>query len=225
MRHSPAPDSHDLQRRPVDRLLTALSGHRRGGRRARAVRRMAAVALLVGAAVLATAGPSPAARGGTVVQVASRDLPAGATLQPPDLRTSAIPSPPDGALPATPAPIGRVLAAPVRQGEILTDVRLLDSGGPRPGPGRVAVPVRPDDAGTVSLLQPGMRVAVIGVQADGTARTLTGDAVVLWVPDAGTDTGVVAQHEGRLVVLSVPKAVADAVAATAITGSIGIRFA
>jgi len=221
MRHAPVPDAHDLQRRPVDRLLTALARYRRGGRRMRTLRRVAALGLLIAAGVLATAGPSPAADG-TAVQVVSHDLPAGATVRPADLLTTVLRAPPDGALPAEQSPIGRVLAAPVRRGEVLTDVRLLGPGGPRPGPGRAAVPVRPADSATVDLLRAGMRVAVIGVQADGTVRTLTTDAVVLQVPPAQTGAG---PNGGRLVVLSVPEKVADAIAATAITGTIGLRFA
>ena len=86
------------------------------------------------------------------------------------------------------------------------------------------VPVRPDDAATVALLRPGMRVAVIGVGADGAAHTLTDDAVVLWIPsdDGGS---VTTARAGRLVVLSVPDAVADPIAAMGITGAIGLRFA
>jgi len=221
MRHAPAPDAHDLQRGPVDRLLTALARYRRGGRRMRTLRRVAALGLLIAAGVLATARPSPASDG-TAVQVVSRDLDAGATLQSNDLRTTVLRAPPDGALPGDHPPTGRVLAAPVRRGEVLTDVRLLGPDGPRPGPGRAAVPVRPADSATVDLLHAGMRVAVIGVQADGTVRTLTTDAVVLRVPPAATGVG---QNGDRLVVLSVPTGVADAIAATAITGTIGLRFA
>ncbi len=224
MRHSPAPDAHDLQRRPVDRLLTAIARHRRGGRRARTMRRLAALGLLIAAGVLATASRAPATEGAVAVQVAARDLPAGATLAAGDLRTVAVAQPPDGVLPGMASPTGRVLAAPVRRGEILTDVRLLGDQGPRAGPGRAAVPVRPDDAGTVGLLQPGMRVAVIGVDPDGAVRTLTTDAVVLWVPAPAGDSRAGA-GDGRLVVLSVPTRVADAIAATAITGAIGLRFA
>lgn len=224
MRHAPAPDSRALQPRLPDRLLSALGRYRRGGRRVRTIRRIAAVLLLVGAGVVATAGPSPGSAGGTAVAVVARDLPAGATLRASDLRSTAMRSPPDGAIDARPPPTGRVLAGPIRRGEVLTDVRLLDASGPRPGPGRAAVPVRPDDPGTVALLTPGMRVAVIGVDRDGTARTLTDDAVVLWIPDTeSTATGT--GGGGRLVVLSVPQSVADAIAATAITGAIGLRFA
>lgn len=222
MRHTPAPGAADLQRRPADRLLTAIARHRRGGRRVRALRRIAALLLLLAAAVVATAGPAPPGDG-TAVPVAARDLPAGATLGASDVRTAVVRSPPDGALTGR-VPAGQVLAGPVRRGEILTDARLLTGGGPRPGPGRAAVPIRPDDAGTVALLRPGMRVAVIGVGADGVAHTLTDDAVVLWVPPEDGVTGAAARA-GRLVVLSVPAEAADRIAAVGITGSIGVRFA
>src|SRR5699024_6265913 len=135
--------------------------------------------------------------------------------------------PPAGAQRDPAALRGQVVSGPVRRGEILTDVRLVGDHGPSPGPGRSAVPVRPHDPDTVALLTTGMRVSVIGVAADGTAHTLTDDALVLSIPPSDPDTGVGAGRadHGRLVVLSVPDAAADSVATMAITGAIGLRFA
>jgi Flp pilus assembly protein CpaB len=219
---SPPPDTRGLQRRLPDRVMVALGRHRMGGRRARTARRVAALLLLASAGVLAAAQPSPAGSGVPVL-AAARDLPAGATLAPGDLATTALAAPPNGALAAGSAAAGRGLSGPVRRGEVLTDVRLLGADGPQPGPGRVAVPIRPDDPGMVDLLSPGMRVAIIGVGSDGAAQTLTDDAVVLWIP--ASDAGAAPAGRGRLVVLAVPTAVADRVAAVAITGSVGLRFA
>ncbi len=222
MRHDAVPGASDLQHRLPERLFIALSRYRRGGRRTRTVRRIAALVLLVAAGAMATTSPSPAAAG-THVLVAARDLATGSILAAGDLRTVAVRAPPDGALQKDDPPLGQVLAAPVRKGEIITDVRLLTGDGPLAGPGRSAVPVRPDDPDAVALLRPGMRVAAIGVDTDGVAHTLTDDAIVLWVP-APEDASGGAAHGGRLVVLSVPESAADRVAAMAITGAIGIRF-
>ena len=153
---------------------------------------------------------------------ASRDLAAGAVLGPGDVTVSAVAHPPSGAL-AGGYPIdGRAVAGAVRSGEILTNVRLVAPQGPDPGPGRVAVPVHPGDPDTVALLAPGMRVAVIGVDASGAARTLTDDAIVLAVP---TDSPSGTARDGPLVVLGVPAKVADAVTAIGLTGQIAVRFA
>lgn len=203
-----------------------LGRYRRGGRRARAVRRALALALLMAAAALALAQP-PTPSPGIAVTAAAHDLGTGATLHAADLTTTRVTDPPDGALSDPEALQGRVLSGPVRRGEILTDVRLVGEDGPSPGPGRSAVPVRPHDPDTVALLTTGMRVSVIGVSADGTARALTDDALVLSIPPAAPAAGVDGGHSehGRLVVLSVPDAAADSVATVAITGTIGLRFA
>ncbi len=219
-----AVDARDLQRRMPDRVLTALRRYRRGGRRVRALRRTVAVVLLLLAAGFASIRPeSPG--DGTAVVVAARDLDIGAVLAASDLRTERIPDPPDGAVHASADTVGRMLASPVRRGEILTDVRLLDQAGPRAGPGRVAVPARLGDADVVELLRPGMHVAMVSVPRDGTAaaRSLTDDAVVLSVADAATGT-LSAQNRGRIVVFAVPSTAADAVAAAGLTGAIALRF-
>jgi Flp pilus assembly protein CpaB len=223
-----AVDARDLQRRMPDRVLTALRRYRRGGRRARALRRVAAVFLMLLAAGFASIRPSSPGDG-TAIVVAARDLDIGVVLAAADLSLQAVADPPDGAVRAsnggTAGTVGRTLASPVRSGEILTDVRLLGQAGPRAGPGRVAVPARLGDADVVELLRPGMHVALVSVPRDGTApaRSFTDDAVVLSVADAATGA-LSAQNQGRIVVFAVPSAAADAVAAAGLTGAIALRF-
>lgn len=103
-------------------------------------------------------GPPPSVR----VLAAARDLPAGTTLSPSDLRPVALPpaSVPSGALRAD--AVGRVIAGPMRQGEPLTDVRVLgDALLHGYGPGKVATPVRIADPDAVRLLHPGDRIDVL----------------------------------------------------------------
>ena len=148
------------------------------------------------------------------------DLPAGSTLGAADLTTLMLTAVPDGALRAPPQAVGHLLSAPVRRGEVLTDVRLLSATGPSPGPGRVAVPIRPTDPGTVDLLTPGVHVAVLSVAENGVATLLAADAVVLDIPPTSKS-----DPAKRLVVLSVPRTVADRVTAASVTGVIAMRFA
>ena len=149
---------------------------------------------------------------------ASRDLPIGATLTATDVGTVRLIAPPDGAL--TPArAVGTVLSGPVRRGEVLTDARLVPAGGPRPGAGRIAVPIRPADPGTVDLLSAGMHVAVLSVDDDGRATVLAVDAVVLSIPPPPKS-----EPGRRLVVLAVPPATADRVTAISLHGSLALRF-
>ncbi|TDE32768.1 SAF domain-containing protein, partial [Actinomadura sp. 6K520] len=102
-------------------------------------------------------GPPPSVR----VLTAARDLPAGTTLTASDLRrvdlpTAAVPS---GVLRSG---TGRVLATPVREGEPLTDTRVVGDGLLRGyGTGTVATPVRMADADAVRLLHPGDRIDVL----------------------------------------------------------------
>lgn len=206
-----------LQPHWPDRLATLARSRRRGGRRGRLLRRAVAVALLVAAGVLALAGQRPAAAG-TAVAAAVRDLPIGATLTAADVVTLRVAAPPDGALTAAQA-VGAVLSGPTRRGEVLTDARLVPPGGPRPGAGRIAVPIRPADPGTVDLLSAGMHVAVLSVDDDGRATVLAPDAVVLSIPAPSKS-----EPGRRLVVLGVPPAAADRVTAISLHGSLALRF-
>ena len=211
----------DLQSSLPDRLRQRWADRRRGGRWPRNLRRVAASALVLTAALLLLTPPRPAP--GRPVVVLTGDLPVGAVLQPADLATTPLLEPPDGALADTGPAVGRILAGAARRGEVLTDVRLVDPIGPQPGPGRVAVPIRPADATVIDLLRPGMHVAVVSVTADGTATALVPDAVVLLVGTTEGSSGGRRDHDPP-VVLAVPQDSADQVVAAALTGTVALRF-
>src|SRR5262245_43322414 len=133
------------------RLATLL----RPVRRAVLARRRLLAALLTAVAVasgLHAATAAPPAR--VQVLVAAHDLPSGAVLAVGDLRTVGFSpgSVPDGAV-ADPA--GRTLAAPLRAGEPVTDVRLVGPSLTDGYPGLSAVPVRLPDAAMADLLTVG----------------------------------------------------------------------
>ncbi len=179
---------------------------------------MLALALVVAAGIVAL-GPRRDAEAGSPVLLLTRDLPIGATIADGDLEPARRAAVPDGAIADPATAIGKVLAGPARRGEVLTDVRLTATEGPDPGPGRVAVPVRPADPAIVDLLAAGMHVAVIAVAEDGSADLLAPDAVVLSIAKES------ARGRGdRPVVLAVPAESADRIAATALTGTIAVRF-
>lgn len=207
----------DLRPTPLDRVRQRWADRRRGGRWPRNLRRLLAAALVLTAAALLLLPTPPVA--GTPVLVLTRDLPIGAVLLASDVTTTAVLRPPDGAL-TDPGPVaGRVLSGAARRGEVLTDVRLVDPIGPAPGPGRVAVPIRPADATVIDLLRPGMHVAVVAVDDAGGATALVADAVVLLVGDA-----TARRDEQAPVVLAVPQDSADQVVAAALTGTLALRF-
>jgi len=181
------------------------------------LRRAAAVGLVVVAGVVALTPPASPA-GEPLVAVA-RDLPIGAQIEADDVQIVHDATAPDGAIRDPATALGRILAGPARRGEIITDVRLADPVGPDPGPGRVAVPVRPADPAIVDLLGPGMHVAVVVVSETGDASVLAGDAVVLLVA-ARSDRG----NSDRPIVLAVPEESADQIVASALTGTVALRF-
>lgn len=207
----------DLQPKWPDRTADFVRGLGPAGRRVRVIRRLTALALLLLAGVLALAqqrAPQP----GRPVVALTRDLPVGSHLQDSDLTVLHLPTVPDGAVSAVDQAAGRVLAGPARRGEIITDLRLVTNSGPDPGPGRVAVPIRPADPATLALLAPGMHVAVIEIGEKGAATTITTEAVVLALPPP------VEAKTPALAVLAVPTKTADRVAGASAAGLLTLRF-
>ncbi|MFI6534871.1 flagellar biosynthesis protein FlgA [Nonomuraea sp. NPDC050547] len=121
---------------------------------------------------------------GTPVVVAARDLTPG-TLRPGDLRLAPLNAPPDGALRAPPA--SGVLAAPMRRGEPLTDVRPLHPV--RLAPGLVAAPVRIADPDAAKLIEPGSTIGVLAAWESQSAQLVADDVTVLSTPRTEDDQG------------------------------------
>lgn len=215
-----------LQRGPLRPILQAVAWHRR-----LVAALLAALATLVGLSALRPEPPPTS----PVVTVA-RDLPAGTRLTTADVRQVSMPAgtAPDGALRSSSAAAGRVLAAPARRGEPLTDVRLL---GPRLasayGPHQVIVPVRLADAGVLELVQVGARVDVLAAettqeQAYEPARTLVRSARVVSLParkqEASSPLAATPLDpgDGGLLLLAVPPAAAPHLARAAVTARLSL---
>jgi Flp pilus assembly protein CpaB len=196
--------------------LPALSRAYRRLRRTVLARRRSLAALCAALAVLTAVQanarpPAPT----TTVLVAAHDLPAGVPVDRADLaarefRPGSVPS---GTVTAAEA-VGRTTVGPIREGEPVTDVRLLRGSLLDGYPGMVAAPVRIGDAGAVRLLRVGDRVDVLAADPRaGTAKVLTTDAPVIAVPRDSRDAlGVVT---GALVVLAVSDATARTFAGAA----------
>ena len=94
-----------------------------------------------------------------------------------------------------------MLAAPLRRGEPVTDVRLVGPGLADGHPGVTAVPVRLPDAGMVDLLAAGDRIDLVAADPQGAgARVVAVGVPVLAVPGAASEPaggGVT----GRLIVV------------------------
>ena len=182
---------------------------------------LAGLALYLSLSALAPEHPPTRA-----VWTAARDLAGGAPLRAGDLVLSRLPLAvvPAGALLPDSTVVGRLLAAPVRRGEPLTDVRLL---GPSllvalGHPGQVAVPLRLADGGAAAALaRPGEVVDVLAVGALDEASASTAPSVVasavtvLAVPARDGSSGADGGSDAGLVVVAVSPAQAVALASAA----------
>ncbi|MGW4476449.1 Flp pilus assembly protein CpaB [Nonomuraea sp. NPDC004354] len=148
----------------------------------------AALAALSLACALTVLRPGPGPT--TTVLVATKDLKPG-TLHQGDLQPAHLPAAavPDGAL--STGAVGRTLAAPMRRGEPLTDVRLVNPAllATLP-PGTVAMPVRIADPDAVRLLSPGDAIGVLAAWDSGqVAQTVAERVPVITIPAAESDSG------------------------------------
>ena len=172
-------------------------------------------ALAVVAAIQAARPAPPPTR---VVLTAATDLRAGDVLSPDDVAlVEAAPElVPDGTLDPSEPPFGRALAGPVRAGEPLTDVRLVQ-GELLAGfePGTVLATVRVFDPAAAVHLEPGDQVDVVGSDPRGglTASVIAPDVTVV-IPPAADDA--ITLGDGAPVVVAVDEPTALALADAAV---------
>lgn len=176
------------------------------------------------ASALGTLRPGP---GDTVaVQVAARDLPAGTRLSAADVTTVDFPTAlaPAGGV----DPVGSLLAGPMRAGEPIVDLRLVDSEliATFSQQGLAVVPVRIPDAAAVGLLDAGDRVDLVATDpTSGQSESVASDVTVVSVP-AATDTSDAGLGlGGRLVVLAVPVAEVTQVTSAAVRAYLSVVLA
>lgn len=209
---------------PLDRLRTLLRGS--GWPRTMALRRLVAVALVVLAGALALRPAGARETDQTDVVVAAKDMAPGSRLSPADLAIRRLPAAvvPSGALTRRAAAVGRVLAAPIRTGEPLTDVRLVgaaDTALTTGDPNAATVPVRLADPDVADLLRPGIRVDVVTLDPDHQSDpVLAENATVVTVRDTTTPTSAITATDqnqtGRLVLVALPKQFATRLAAASL---------
>jgi Flp pilus assembly protein CpaB len=207
-----APGRRTRARRAVRRLVLA--------RR----RPLAAVCLALAVVTgVQAARPSPPPT--VEVAVAARDLVSGTVLGADDLVVRHYPAAvaPVGSVPDA---VGRTLAAPVRAGEPITDVRLVSPSLAAGYPGRVLMPVRIADADVVALLRVGDQVDVVAADPRrGEASAVAVDVPVVALP-TGADGGAAddggAALSGRLVVVAVFPEDVDHIAGASATDLLGL---
>jgi pilus assembly protein CpaB len=175
------------------------------------------------AIVVARLSPKPAPT--TAIVAAARDLPAGAVLRAADLRTIALPpaAVPLGATTEVAALVGSQLSGPLRRGEPLTDVRLIDGVLSRPAIGQVSAPVRLADSQAAQLLQPGQRIDVLA------ASTAVGDAGSPGSASAGAGSGsgsaIATVVAADVMVIAIPVASAPSGGGAQVDSGVGVEGA
>jgi Flp pilus assembly protein CpaB len=211
------PDTHA---RPFSERRARL---RRSVRRLVLSRRRPLAALCAAVAVLGVihvARPAPPAT--VAVTVAAHDLPSGTLLTANDLAVRRYPA---GDVPtgAGPPAVGRTLAAPMRAGEPVTDVRLVSPSLVSGYPGRVAMPVRIADADAVGLLRAGDEVDLLAADPrSGRASYVAVHVPVVALPASSGQDGATAGLTGRLVVMAVSPSDVDTIAGAAATDLLSV---
>jgi Flp pilus assembly protein CpaB len=203
------PSTADLVRSPL-RARRWVRLHRRG-----LAGLLAAAATLVGVRLVQAPPPST-----VEVWTAAHDLRAGQVLRQGDLRaTGFVPdSVPERVVTDPTRLVGRTVAAPVRTGEPLTDLRVLGEPLVASYPGRVATPVRLADSEVVDLLRVGDAVDLVAAdpQGEAPARVVSSGARVLTLPAVTSEASGVGLP-GRLVLFAVRTPDAPDIAAAGVS--------
>ncbi len=197
------------------RALTSLR------RRVRAHRRPLAAVCAAAAVVVAVQAARPEPGPTLSVLVATGPVASGSRITPDDVEVVAIPADlvPDGALRAHDETHGRVVAAPLPRGGVLTDLSFVGpgllEGYPR---GTALVSVRVADAATVGPVRVGDSVDVVGTDPRGAAapRVLARRAQVAALPGEEGD------DDQAVLVLAVDAEIARTLSGAAVTWHLAV---
>lgn len=145
----------------------------------------------------------------------------GAVVRPADVevREVLVADVPEGATRDPAEVVGRRVAAPVAEGQVLTPLILVPTRAAG-APGRVIAPLRLVDADVVSLLRPGEVVDVVATDQQAATASVVASAVrVVAIPAVAEPDGA---QSGALVLVEVPRDEATALARAAIGGPLTI---
>ncbi len=201
------------RRRPVHALARAASRHRR-----KLAVLAAVAAVLTGVSAAAPEGPAMI----SVVKAKSR-LPAGTVVSTSDLVLDRVAAAdvPEGVLTDPLTLVGKTLAAPVAENQMMTPLAATDVRTSVPY-GHVIAPLRLVDTALVALLRPGDLVDVIAADAQaGQAAVVAAGARVVTIPQV-PDEWVRSGPEGALVLIDVDAHTASVVAHAAASATLSI---
>lgn len=168
--------------------------------------RRALAALAAGlAALTALSALRPAPPPTETVVVAARDLPSGTRLGSHDIGSVDLPvdAVPDGAYVPGQAPVGRLVAAPLRRGQPLTDTGVVGPGLAAGLPGGQVLTSVSVPAATALLVRPGDQVDVVAGGAGATSATVIAEtATVVAVPRGPTASQSGSQGQALLLAVN-----------------------
>jgi pilus assembly protein CpaB len=210
----PMPPVTGRRRRPLQALARAASWHRRK------LAVIAAIAsVLTGLSAAAPEGPAM-----TTVVKAKSQLPGGLLLSASDLVLDRVVASdvPEGTLTDANELVGKTLAAPVAQNQMMT---LLTTTAARISvpPGHVIAPLRLGDSALTALLRPGDVVDVVAANPEGDvpATVVASNVRVVTVPEAPNDRAGPGP-DGGLVLIDVDSPTAAIIAQTAASGTLSV---
>ena len=162
------------------------------------------LAAAVVASTVAAARPAPAPTVRAVVVTA--DLPTGHVLSAGDVSTLDVPPEllPTGAVSAARIPVGRVVASPLREGQVLTDTAVLAPSLLQGHPSdTVLATIRVVDPAGTTAVRTGDRVSVVAADLMGGGGAAVVAAHVRVVALPGDEAGAVSPGTGQPVLLAV----------------------
>jgi pilus assembly protein CpaB len=201
------------RRRPLHALARATSWHRR-----KLAALAAVAAVLTGVTAAAPEGPAMM----SVVKAKSR-LPAGTVVSTSDLVLDRVAAAdvPEGVLTDPLTLVGKTLAAPVAENQMMTPLAATAARTSVPY-GHVIAPLRLVDTALVALLRPGDVVDVIAADAQaGRAIVVAAGARVVTIPQV-PDEWVRPDPEGALVLIDVDAHTAPIVAQAAASATLSV---
>ena len=179
----------------------------------------AALAVLAGVSAARPEGPPVVS-----AVVLRAGLPGGTVLSPADLEVREVVArdAPRGFSSRTEELVGRTLAAPVPEGQVLTELAVV-SGRSAVAAGHVVAPLRLADPELVRLLRSGDVVDVLGSdERSAEARVVAPAVRVVTVPTA--DDGASAETSGALVLVEVSPSAATALVQAAAGGTLSVTW-
>lgn len=207
--------THPHRRRPLRSLARAVSWHRRKLAVAAAV-----AAVLVGMTAMTPDGPPTL----SVVR-AGRQLAGGVAITRGDLEVDSIvaDSAPQGALTSPADLVGQVLAAPVAEGQVLTELALVTPRTPVAS-GQVIAPLRLADADLAALLRPGDRVDVMAADEQSAEASVIATGVRVVTRPPATDPTEGPATPGALVLVAVDRETAKRLAGAAVSATLTVTW-